>query len=148
MDGLLIREFELERDYEEVAALWASSGPGLKVGRSDSREEVAKKLTRDPDLFLVAEAEGRLIGTVIGGWDGRRGIIYHLAVAESHRRNGVGAKLMGEVESRLKARGCIRAYLAVVPENQEVLTFYHRLGWAPMPVQFLAKYLDASSGGD
>ena len=148
MDGLVIREVELERDYDEISALWAGAGPGLKVGRSDSREELARKLLRDPDLFLVAEAEGRLIGTVIGGWDGRRGIIYHLAVAASHRHNGIGARLMRAVEARLSAKGCLRAYLAVAPESLEVLTFYQRLGWSPMPVQFLAKNLENPSAGD
>jgi ribosomal protein S18 acetylase RimI-like enzyme len=143
VDGLVIREIELERDYDALAALWAGSGPGLKVGRSDSRAELAKKLKRDPDLFLIAEAEGHLIGSVIGGWDGRRGLVYHLAVAESHRRNGIGARLMREVEARLQAKGCLRAYLAVMPENLEVLTFYEQLGWTPMKVQFLAKYLDS-----
>ena len=65
------------------------------MGRSDTLAEITKKVQRDPDLFLVAEADGRLIGSVIGGFDGRRGMIYHLAVAvrlppAGHRRGADG----------------------------------------------------------
>jgi ribosomal protein S18 acetylase RimI-like enzyme len=139
--GVTIREFELEHDYDAAIALWSCSGPGLKVGRSDTRQELAKKLARDPDLFLVAECDGQLVGTVIGGFDGRRGVVYHLAVAEAQRKQGIGARLMDEVEARLIAKGCIRAYLAVMPDNPEVFPFYERRGWSMMPVQFMAKNL-------
>ena len=140
---MVIREFNLERDYEAALHLWANSGPGLNVGRSDTREELAKKLERDPDLFLAAERDGHLVGTVIGGFDGRRGAVYHLAVAEAERRKGIGTALMNEVENRLRAKGCLRAWLAVRPQNAEVLSFYARLGWEPNPITFLAKNLIA-----
>ncbi|NOH02579.1 MAG: hypothetical protein HND47_11805 [Chloroflexi bacterium] len=72
--------------------MWQGIESGMHVGRSDTPGEIQKKIQRDPDLFLVAEADGRLIGTVIGGFDGRRGMIYHLAVEKKfpragHRRN-------------------------------------------------------------
>ena len=113
------------------------------MGHSDTREELARKLERDADLFLVAECAGQLTGTVIGAFDGRRGIIYHLAVAEPHQRSGIGTALMSEVERRLQARGCRRAWLAIMPDNLAVINFYQRLGWSPMPVQFLAKNLES-----
>lgn len=134
-----IREFNLERDYEAVWALWRDAGPGVGVGVSDSREEIAKKLAHDPDLFLVAESDGKLIGTVIGGWDGRRGLIYHLAVAAARRGQGIGAALLREVEARLQAKGCRKAYLLVAPQNTEVIAFYQAHGWGEMPVHILAK---------
>ena len=61
------------------------------MGRSDTLAEIAKKLERDPDLFLVAESAGRIIGSVICGFDGRRGIIYHLAVASTFRGQGTAS---------------------------------------------------------
>jgi ribosomal protein S18 acetylase RimI-like enzyme len=142
LEGVTIREFHLEQDYEAAIDLWNRAGPGLTVSRYDSREKLAKKLQRDPELFLAAECGGQLIGTVIGGFDGRRGIIYHLAVAEAHRCQGIGTALMNEVEQRLRAKGCGRAWLAIVPENLAVIEFYEQLGWSPMPVQFMAKNLD------
>jgi ribosomal protein S18 acetylase RimI-like enzyme len=109
------------------------------VGRSDTLDEIAKKVQRDPDLFLVAEADGRLIGSVIGGFDGRRGMIYHLAVAEEYRQQGIGALLMDEVERRLKAKGCVKSYLLVVAGNEAVVQFYQKRGWQTMDTIIMGK---------
>ncbi len=104
-------------------------GTGVHVGPSDAPAEIEKKLQRDPDLFLVAEEDGVLIGTVIGGFDGRRGFIYHLAVLPEHQGRGVGMTLMDEVEGRLRAKGCIRCYLLVMPDNVEAIQYYEKRGW-------------------
>jgi len=109
------------------------------VGRSDTLAEIAKKVQRDPDLFLVAEAGGRLIGSVIGGFDGRRGMIYHLAVAVEYRQRGIGAALMDEVERRLKAKGCLKSYLLVVAGNEDAIEFYAKRGWQAMDVTIMGK---------
>ena len=112
--------------------LWASMEKGVSLGRSDSSEEIQKKLARDPDLFLVAEENGRIIGTVIGGYDGRRGLLYHLAVAASFRGRGTGSRLMDEIQSRLRAKGCIRCYLMVTVDNPEGMHYYEKHGWERM----------------
>ena len=109
------------------------------MGRSDTLAEIAKKVQRDPDLFLVAEAGGRLIGSVIGGFDGRRGMIYHLAVAVEYRQRGIGAALMDEVERRLKAKGCLKSYLLVVAGNEDAIEFYAKRGWQAMDVTIMGK---------
>lgn len=128
---MLIREFDFSSDLVAACALWDASAPGVHLGKSDTPDALSKKLQRDPDLFLVAEEDGELIGTVIGGFDGRRGMIYHLAVSQSHRCKGVGKALMDEVERRLREKGCIRAYLMVVKGN-EAARFYENLGWSVM----------------
>ena len=94
--------------------------------------EIEKKITRDPDLFLVAESDGSIIGSVIGGYDGRRGLIYHLAVAAAFRGQGIGSRLMDEVESRLRAKGCLKCYLLVTHDNTEVEDYYQQRGWQHM----------------
>jgi ribosomal protein S18 acetylase RimI-like enzyme len=127
-----IREFRFPADYQQVYDLWSSIEKGVHVGRSDSPSEIEKKISRDPDLFLVAEAENRIIGSVIGGYDGRRGLIYHLAVSASCRGQGIGSRLMNEVEARLRAKGCLKCYLLVTTDNTEVETYYRQLGWQPM----------------
>ena len=114
---------------------------GVRVGASDTPSEIQKKLLRDPDLFLVAEIDGTLIGTVIGGFDGRRGFVYHLAVAAPFRRNGVAARLMQEVENRLRARGCLRSYLLVRPDNLEAQAYYEKTGWNVLDDVLFAKDL-------
>lgn len=136
-----IRNFDLDRDYENIVDLWHHAGPGVHVGPSDSRAALALKLTRDPDLFLVLEDDGQLVGSVIGGFDGRRGLVYHLAVAETHRGRGGGALLMNELERRLRAKGCRKCYLLIAEGNEDVFGFYQHLGWSEMPVTLLAKTL-------
>lgn len=105
---------------------------GVHIGRSDTPVEIEKKIRRDPDLFLVAVVENRIIGSVIGGYDGRRGLIYHLAVSDSFRGWGIGSRLMDEVEERLRDKGCLKSYLLVTEDNREVEAFYAKRGWQPM----------------
>jgi ribosomal protein S18 acetylase RimI-like enzyme len=130
--GVQIREFRFPADYESVHRLWAGMEKGVKISRSDSLPEIQKKLARDADLFLVAEVNGRVIGSVIGGFDGRRGFIYHLAVAVPFRGQGIGSCLMDEVESRLRAKGCLKCYLLVAGDNVEAGRYYEQCGWTSM----------------
>ena len=127
-----IRQFQYPQDYQQVHNLWSSMERGVHVGRSDTPEEIQKKLARDPDLFLVAECEDKIVGSVIGGYDGRRGMVYHLAVDPSFRGQGVGSQLMDEVEARLRARGCLKSYLLVAEDNHDVDAFYKKQGWKHM----------------
>jgi ribosomal protein S18 acetylase RimI-like enzyme len=132
LQGVTIRTFIYPDDYPAVYALWENAGPGIHVRRSDQPEEIEKKLRRDPDLFLVAELGGGIVGSVLGGFDGRRGMMYHLAVDHSHRQDGIGALLMDALERRLRDRGCIRYYLLVTQDNEAAIRFYERRGWKRM----------------
>lgn len=127
-----IRQFRFPEDYQQVHDLWSSMEKGVHLGRSDTLAEIEKKITRDPDLFLVAETDNRIVGSVIGGYDGRRGMIYHLAVSASSRNQGIASRLMDEVESRLREKGCLKSYLLVTEDNREVESFYSHRGWQPM----------------
>ena len=127
-----IRQFRFPSDYEQVFELWQGIEKGVHVGRSDTLAEIGKKIARDADLFLVAESAGNIVGSVIGGFDGRRGLIYHLAVASSFRGQGIGSQLMDAVESRLRAKGCLKCYLLVTTDNSEVEDYYLRRGWQQM----------------
>jgi ribosomal protein S18 acetylase RimI-like enzyme len=131
-DQVQIREFHFPEDYPAARFLWEHAGSGIHVGRTDQAAEIQKKLQRDPDLFLVAESDGSLIGTVIGGFDGRRGLIYHLAVDATFRQHGIGSLLMDEVERRLQAKGCLKCYLMVTVENKNAMHFYEAHGWERM----------------
>ncbi len=127
-----IREFKFPADYEAVYQLWAGIEKGVHLGRSDTLAEIEKKILRDPDLFLVAEHEGQIIGAVMGGFDGRRGLVYHLAVAASFRGNKIGSRLMDEVEARLRAKGCLKCYLLVTVDNLEAGDYYKQREWYEM----------------
>jgi ribosomal protein S18 acetylase RimI-like enzyme len=139
---ITLREFQFPTDYSQVISLWQNAGPGIHVRRSDKPDELAKKLQRDPDLFLVAEVSGRIIGTVMGGFDGRRGMVYHLAVDEAYRMRGIGARLMDELEQRMKQKGCIRCYMLVTKDNLDAIRFYETRGWEVMDILTFGKDLD------
>lgn len=128
---MLVRPFLMD-DYPAVCALWRDAGPGLTLRPSDEPEEVAKKLRRDPDLFLIAEEEGQVVGVIMGAWDGRRGWIHHLAVHADWRGQGIGSALLNEVEARLKAKGCLKVNLMVRKENTAAQGLYRRLGYEDM----------------
>lgn len=127
--SIRIREFQYPGDYEQVAQLWREMEKGVRFGQSDTPQELKKKLDRDPDLFLVAEANGAIVGSVVGGFDGRRGMLYHLAVTGSYRRRGIARELMTEVERRLIAKGCLKCHLLVHADNDEARAFYNEIDW-------------------
>jgi ribosomal protein S18 acetylase RimI-like enzyme len=141
LDEVKLREFGYPEDYPAVYALWATAGPGIHLRLSDEAQEIEKKCQRDPDLFILAEVEGQIVGTVLGGYDGRRGMMYHLAVAVPYRRQGIATRLVDEIERRLKAKGCVRYYLLMDADNQAALSFYQRRGWEVMDLLALAKTL-------
>lgn len=129
----LLREFSFDTDYDRVLNLWRGIETGMHVGPSDSPAEIKKKLERDPDLFLVSESQDEIIGTILGAFDGRRGMIYHLAVRSDFRRMGVGQALLAEVEKRLQAKGCLKCLLVVVEDNLGAMQFYEECGWNLVP---------------
>ena len=135
-----IRTFKFPDDYLPVVDLWERSDPDIQVGRSDTSDEIAKKIQRDPDLFLVADFQEEIIGAVIGGFDGRRGMIYHLAVDKEYRQFGVGTALMETLENRLRDKGCLRSYLMVRKDNAAT-QFYEKQGWQALDISIFGKDL-------
>ena len=125
-----IREFKID-DYQIVRDLWQAAGLILRPG--DELEDVKLKLQRDPDLFLVAEQDDGVVGSVIGGWDGRRGWIYHLAVKPSYQRRGIGMGLVREVEKRLAAKGAKKVNAQVYEWNEQSSAFFKAIGYEAQP---------------
>jgi ribosomal protein S18 acetylase RimI-like enzyme len=121
-----IREFKII-DYSIVRDLWKTAGLVIRPG--DELEDVKLKLQRDPDLFLVAELEGEIVGSVVGGWDGRRGWIYHLAVKPERQRKGIGVGLVHEVEKRLVAKGAKKVNAQVYKSNERSSAFFKAIGY-------------------
>lgn len=121
-----IRPFT-EADYDGVWQLWEICH--IHPGRQDKESEIRKKLARDRDLFLVAEANRVIMGTVMGAWDGRNGWIYNHAVDPRSRRLRLGSKLLAELERRLKARGAIRIRLLVDKGSFDAQSFYETNGY-------------------
>lgn len=121
------REFVLS-DHERAVALW-SEIDSVEICEGDSREEVAEYLKRNPGLSRVAEADGKIVGAVMCGHDGRRGWIYHLAVAQEYRGRGVGKMLLDDCVRGLREAGLKRAIILVEGENAAGQKFWLREGW-------------------
>ena len=125
------------RDYEQVVDLWLRTE--ITVDPTDSREGILYILQRNPDLFLIAEDGERVVGTVMGTYDGRCAWANHVAVDPQWQGVGIGRALMRELEHRLRARGCARINLTVTRANAQVQGFYERLGFHPRDVILLHK---------
>ena len=132
-----LREFE-PPDGPALRALWTEQGFRLIA---DDDEGLARFAARNPGLFVVAEDDGRLVGSVLGGWDGRRGWLYHVAVAPGHRRNRLASELVALVEDRLRAVGCERCCVIVEAANNDALRFWATLGYERRDTYQLAKSL-------
>ncbi len=127
--GIEIRDLRPE-DLEAVMRLWTDAGLPFRPQGRDRPDRVAAELEGGKAAFLVAEADGKLVGTVLGTHDGRKGWINRLAVAPVYRRRGVAALLVREVEARLAALGLeITAALIETP-NQGSLAFFRAIGYS------------------
>jgi ribosomal protein S18 acetylase RimI-like enzyme len=124
---LHIRTFE-DADEPAVVSLW-SSVFGYSAAHNQPAVVVRQKLAFQRELFFVAMDDGRLTGTVMGGYDGHRGWIYALAVAADARRRGIGSALMRHVEQALKERGCPKINLQLLASNAGTAAFYQTLGY-------------------
>jgi ribosomal protein S18 acetylase RimI-like enzyme len=122
-----------------VIALWQVSG--LTRPWNDPGRDIARKLMTQPELFFVIEDAGALVATAMVGYDGHRGWVNYLAVAGSHRRRGLGRRLMAEAERALAERGCPKLNVQVRATNADVLAFYARLGYAQDEVVSLGRRL-------
>jgi len=96
--------------------------------RTDTLEELQRLVDENTGLFLVAEEGSRLIGTIIGGWDGWRANMYRLAVSPEFRRRGVAGSLVAEVERRLRAKGASRVTALVVKSEDHAMAFWEAAG--------------------
>ena len=139
----IIREFNFDTDLDDCLKIWNNSGGGIHLSKSDTPDEIKKYLAKASGLFIVAESnDGRLIGTALGGFYGRRGMMYHLAVDPSHRNLGIASHLVKELEKRLKQYGCIRCYLLVTPDNSSAIDFYEKRGWQRLELAIYGKDLE------
>ena len=122
-----VRNF-CEEYREGVVVLWTEIF-GYDAPLNTPSVSIEQRVSRDPDLFLVAVADGKVIGTVMGGYDGHRGWICSLAVDKPWLGRGVGTALMEEIEARLKTLGCLKVNLQVMVSNSDVVDFYQKRGY-------------------
>ena len=124
----MVRIMTIE-DYEGVYALWKKiKGFGIR-SIDDSKEGVARFLKRNPTTSVVAEKDGRIVGSILCGHDGRRGCLYHVCVDEDYRRHGSGKRMVVFAMKALKEEKINKVSLIAFTENDIGNAFWNTIGW-------------------
>ena len=124
----LIREFRLD-DYDSLIALWNDAQlPHRPKGR-DRLDKIEREVDRGNAVYLVAELDGKLVGSVLGTHDGRKGWINRLAVSPEFRQQGIARMLVNEVENRLYELGIETIACLIEDQNKISMQMFEKLGY-------------------
>ena len=116
-------------DYDEVFALWTKiRGFGIR-SIDDSKEGIEMFLKRNPSTSVVAEEDGKIVGSILCGHDGRRGCLYHVCVDEDHRRKGIGKAMVVRAMESLRAEKINKVTLIAFTDNDLGNAFWNTIGW-------------------
>lgn len=127
--GLEIRTLTIE-NYEAMVQLWKEAGLPFKPKGRDSRQIVARQMEAFPEFFLGAFHGNKLVGVVIGSYDGRmKGWINRLAVHPAYRRRGIAKKLISRVEEALEKRGAAIFCALIEVPNEESVGLFRKMGY-------------------
>lgn len=136
--AVVIREIRAV-DGDALRALWTAAGFRL-LGDDDLG--LARLARRNPGLVLVAAEGTRVVGSALGTWDGRRGWIYHVVTAPSHRRRGIATRLIDQVEAGLRALGCRKVNVMVRPDSDGGAEFWAARGYETSTATQFGRELD------
>lgn len=125
---MTVRTMQIE-DYDGVYALWMSIKGFAIRSVDDSREGVARFLKRNPATSVVAEEDGRIVGAILCGHDGRRGCMYHVCVQQAYRMRGIGRQMVTFAMEALKKEGISKVSLIAFTVNDIGNAFWNRIGW-------------------
>ena len=116
-------------DYEQVYALWLTISGFAIRSVDDSKEGVERFLQRNPGISVVAEEDGKIVGAILCGHDGRRGCLYHVCVREDHRRLGIGKAMVVHCMNALKEEHINKVSLIAFTQNDIGNAFWKCIGW-------------------
>ena len=124
----MIRAMEIA-DYEKVHDLWMSIKGFVIRSIDDSQEGVERFLQRNPGISVVAEEDGKIVGAILCGHDGRRGCLYHVCVAEDYRLRGIGKEMVVYCMEALRKEKISKVSLIAFTENDIGNAFWKEIGW-------------------
>ena len=136
--ALVIREIRTV-DGDALRALWKAAGFG---SNGDDDRSLARLARRNPGLVLVATEAGRIVGSALGAWDGRRVRMYHVTTAQSHRRRGIASRLVAQVEAGLRDLGCEEIRVNVGEGRADARAFWEARGYAIRPTRQFGRRLE------
>ena len=117
-----------KKDYDEVYAMWQTTSKRA-LSNADSREQIERYLDRNTGMSQVAVADGKIVGTVLAGHDGRRGFIHHMAVMPQYRRKGIGHSLANTAIEKIKAEGIDKTHIFCYQNNETGQNFWKDFGF-------------------
>jgi ribosomal protein S18 acetylase RimI-like enzyme len=135
---IIIRSYR-ESDNKEIIQLWKECD--LVVPWNDPQCDIARKQTKQSDLFLIGLIKKEIIATAMVGYDGHRGWVYYLGVKPNYQQQEVGKQMMKEAENRLLEIGCPKLNIMVRTTNLDVINFYKAIGYKVDAVTSLGKRL-------
>jgi len=124
---IIIREMKVE-DWQQMINLWQTT-EGIGLGRSDTIEGLERFLNRNKGMSFVCEIDGKIVATIMCGHDGRRGFIYHLAVAKNFRSQGIGKRLVEKALQELRMQGIHKCHIFVMKDNEKGKDFWSKVGF-------------------
>lgn len=124
---MMIRQMKIE-DYQEIYSIWKTVFPD-SIRRADDYDQIERYLKRNDGVSQVALMDNKIVGTILGGHDGRRGFIHHMAVLTKYRNKGIARKLVNACLQQLKKEGIDRCHLFVFSDNRTVQQVWETLGW-------------------
>ena len=124
----MIRAMKVE-DYEQVRALWMTIKGFAIRSMDDSREGVERFLKRNPGISVVAVEDGKIVGAILCGHDGRRGCLYHVCVDPAYRLRGIGKEMVTFCMRRLQEEGINKVSLIAFTVNDIGNAFWRCIGW-------------------
>ncbi len=127
LPSLTLRPMTID-DYDEVFAMWQLTSRRA-LSDADSRESIDRYLKRNPGMSQVAVLDGRIVGTVLCGHDGRRGFIHHMAVMSDYRRHGIAGMMAGRAIDILRAEGIDKTHIFCYTDNGIGQSFWSSLGF-------------------
>ncbi len=124
----MIREMKIE-DYDKIYTLWMSMKGFAMRSIDDSEEGVRRFLERNPHTSVVASQDGKIVGAILCGHDGRRGCLYHVCVHRDYRRKGIGTAMVVFAMEALKREKISKVSLIVFTVNDIGNAFWKKIGW-------------------
>ena len=125
---MTVRTMTIE-DFDQVHALWMTISGFAIRSIDDSREGVERFLRRNPTTSVVAEEDGKIVGSILCGHDGRRGCLYHVCVHKDYRMRGIGKAMVVYAMNALKAEEISKVSLIAFTKNDIGNAFWNRIGW-------------------
>jgi len=135
---IFIRQFS-QKDYDKIIELWCNAGLLFRPEGRDSSAKINEQIKNVTTIFLVAEFNGKIVGTVLGTHDGRKGWINRLAVDTEFRRKNVAKRLVAELESRFEKIGLEVVACLIDGENTASMEVFKKLGYEELDVRYFSK---------